>query len=105
MTCTFFGHRDCPPAVLPKLKATLENLINSYDVHRFLVGAQGRFDFYVYRTLRELKGQYPQITYHVVLAYPPDKRTELDFMDYSDTILPDGIEEVPRKFAISFRSK
>ncbi len=105
MTCTFFGHRECPPAVLPKLKATLENLINYHDVYRFLVGSQGEFDLYAYRTLRELKEQYPQITYRIVLAYPPDKRAKMDFIDYSDTILPDGIEKVPRRFAISFRNK
>jgi hypothetical protein len=53
--------------------------------------------------LRELTPKYPHISYSVVLAYMPTKRNEYD--DYSDTMLPEGIETVPKRFAISWRNK
>ena len=52
--------------------------------------------------VRELKNEYPQIDYAVVLAYMPGKQTEYD--DYSDTMLPEGIEFVHPRYAISWRN-
>ena len=68
----------------------------------YYVGNQGQFDAIVYSILRELKTEYPQINYAVVLAYMPGKQTEYD--DYSDTILPEGIESVHPRYAISWRN-
>ncbi len=45
---------------------------------------------------------FPQINYAVVLAYMPGKKTEYD--DYSDTMLPEGIETVHPHYAISWRN-
>jgi hypothetical protein len=56
----------------------------------------------VRRLLEELSKVYT-ITYSVVLAYLPTKKSEYD--DYSNTILPEGIETVPKRFAISYRNK
>lgn len=39
-----------------------------------------------------------------MLAYLPNKHTEFYSLDYSGTILPDGIEFVPRKFSIPYRN-
>ena len=52
--------------------------------------------------MKELKKEYPQINYAVVLAYMPGKKTEYD--DYSDTMLPEGIESVHPHYAISWRN-
>ena len=30
--CTFFGHRDCPASIKPKLRAMVEELIVGYGV-------------------------------------------------------------------------
>ena len=68
----------------------------------FYVGNQGRFDVIVRSVLRELRKEYPQINYAVVLAYMPGKQTEHD--DYSDTMLPEGIESVHPRYAISWRN-
>ncbi len=46
--------------------------------------------------------EYPQINYAGVLAYRPGKQTKYD--DYSDTILPEGIETVHPCYAISWRN-
>ena len=68
----------------------------------FYVGHQGQFDAYVHSELKKLKQEYPQINYAVVLAYMPGKRTE--YNDYSDTMLPEGIESVHPHYAISWRN-
>jgi hypothetical protein len=52
--------------------------------------------------LKKLKQEYPQISYAVVLAYMPGKKTEYD--DNSDTMLPEGIESVHPHYAISWRN-
>ena len=100
--CTFFGHRECPDSIKTQLRAVLINLITNHDVDMFYVGNQGRFDVIVRGVLWELKKEYPQIDYAVVLAYMPGKRTEYD--DYSNTILPEGIEFVHPRYAISWRN-
>ena len=101
-TCTFFGHRDCPETVKPKLREVLINLITDHKVDMFYVGNQGRFDAYVHGELKKLKVEYPHINYAVVLAYMPGAKTEYD--DYSDTMLPEGIEAIHPRFAISWRN-
>ena len=101
-TCTFFGHRDCPETIKPKLKEVLVDLITNHRVDMFYVGHQGQFDAYVRSELKKLKQEYPQINYTVVLAYMPGKKTEYD--DYSDTMLPEGIESVHPRYAISWRN-
>ena len=100
--CTFFGHRDCPEMVKVKMREILANLVENNDVDMFYVGSQGLFDAYTHGVLKELKKDYPHINYAVVLAYMPGKQTE--YVDYSDTMLPEGIEEVHPRYAISWRN-
>ena len=101
-SCTFFGHRECPDSVNTKLREVLIDLISNHDVDMFYVGSQGRFDVIVRSVLRGVKKEYPQINYAVVLAYMPKKHTVYD--DYLDTMLPEGIESVHPRFAISWRN-
>lgn len=102
MVCTFFGHRECPDRIKPKLRETLIDLIENHNVDLFYVGNQGQFDAMVRHTLRQLKQEYPHIDYAVVLAYMPGKQKEYE--DYSDTMLPEGIETVHPRYAISWRN-
>lgn len=102
MTVTFFGHKDTPKEIEPTLRTTLVDLIENHGATVFYVGNNGSFDTMVRRKLEELSQVYP-ITYNVVLAYLPVKKSEYD--DYSNTILPEGIETVPKRFAISYRNK
>ncbi len=101
-TCTFFGHRDCPETINPKLHSTIIDLIEHHDVDMFYVGNQGQFDAMVRSALKKLKQEYPHIDYAVVLAYMPGKPTEYE--DYSDTIFPEGLETVHPRYAISYRN-
>lgn len=100
--CTFFGHSDCPQTIQPKLREALVDLITNHDVDTFYVGNHGQFDTLVHHTLRQLKKEYPKITYAVVLAYMPGKPKEYE--DYSETMLPEGIETVHPRYAISWRN-
>ena len=102
MVCTFFGHKDTPKEIEPTLRSTLINLIENKNVTVFYVGNNGNFDAMVRRQLEDLSHTYP-ITYNVVLAYLPAKKSEYD--DYTNTILPEGIETVPKRFAISWRNR
>ena len=103
--CTFFGHRDCPNSIKPKLREALIDLIENYAVDIFYVGQQGAFDSLVRTVLKELKMEYPHIDYAVVLECIPPKHDVFDTRDYSDTIFPEGIEKVHPRFAISWRNK
>ena len=104
MTCTFFGHRYVSNEIEPALRSTLIDLIENHSVSLFYVGNHGGFDAMVRHVLREFSARYP-ITYHVVLAYMPGNKDEFDTGDYSDTIFPEGIETVPKRFAINYRNK
>ena len=103
--CTFFGHHDCPAEVNPKLREVLTDLIENHSVDVFYVGNKGAYDRMVRSVLRELAQEYAHIYYAVVLEHMPGKRDEDDPEDYSDTMLPEGIEEVSPRFAIVWRNK
>lgn len=97
--CTFFGHKNTPPSVIPLLKKTIAKLIED-DVVVFYVGTQGQFDSYCYRILKDLKTTFPKIRVYRVLAYMP---TDSELSE--DSIYPQGIEETPKRFAISYRNR
>ena len=99
--CTFFGHRDCPSSIKPKLKQTLIHLIETQSVDTFYVGTHGAFDAMVRSSLAELMQNYPHIRCTVVLAYLSTKKFDYPFPSF----LPEGIETTPKRFAISFRNK
>ena len=103
--CTFFGHSDCPSTVAPKLRSVLIELIENHGVDVFYVGNQGSFDHMVRSALKVLAEIYPHIRYAVVLAYIPRKRDALTDFNYKNTLLPEGIEAVHPRFAISWRNK
>ena len=103
--CTFFGHRDCPSSIKPKLHEVLIDLIENRSVDMFYIGQQGAFDGIVRSVLKELVLVYPYIRYAVVLERLPPKRDEFDTRDYSDTMFPEGIESVHPRFAISWRNQ
>ena len=101
MTCTFFGHKDAPDAIYPKLLKVIEELFLERNVDRFLVGTHGIFDSLALKALRELKKKYPLLVYGVVLAYMPDANHYQEF----ETVFPEGIEVVPKRFAITYRNE
>ena len=101
-TCCFFGHREVTNNIREKLTAIIKKLITEENVTEFYVGNQGQFDSMVYSVLKELKANYPQIRYSVILAYMPDEHIKK--VCGENTLFPDGMESVPKKFAISKRN-
>lgn len=104
MTCSFFGHRYIDEAIAAPLKNALTNLIAN-NVDTFLVGHQGDFDRLVLRTLRQLKKEFPQIRYRVVLTYLPAARATYCAYTEEETVFPEGLETVPPRYAISWRNR
>lgn len=102
MTVTFFGHKDTPKNIEPTLRTTLIDLIENKNVTVFYVGNNGNFDTMVRRQLEDLSQSY-SITYNVVLAYLPTEKNKYD--NLTNTIYPEGIESVPKRFTISYRNK
>ncbi len=102
MVCTFFGHRDALPEIKAHLREILLDLIERQGVRQFYVGNQGNFDAMARSLLAELE-QSHGIRYEIVLAYLPRENATL--YDSDHTLLPEGIETVPRRFAIEYRNK
>ena len=100
IACTFFGHRDCPDSIRPRLRSVLIDLIENQQVDTFYVGRQGSFDALVYATLCELSAEYPHIRYAVVLERLSGKSTD----DFTETLFPEEMENVPPRFAIDRRN-
>ena len=105
MTCCFFGHKDTPLNICEKLEAAIEELITEDGANRFLLGNQGNFDMITFNILRKMKLKHPDISYCVVLAYMPTGKAAGCLYDYSETLLPEGIESVHPRFALSWRNK
>ena len=101
MICTFFGHSDTPETVKPTLKTAIIELIEKEHVTGFYVGNHGNFDRMAISILSEL-AKIRCIRFYVVLAYQP---TEKETAYLAHTVLPDGIETVPPRFAINYRNK
>lgn len=100
MVVAFFGHKDTPSAVKPLLEQTVQRLIEENEEITFLVGTHGAFDLMAQSVLGQALQEYPQIPCHIVLSYiPVEKNSELYALP---TLVPEGIENVPKRFAISF---
>lgn len=104
--CTFFGHHDCSADVKPRLRVMLTELIEHHGADTFYVGNHGAFDASVWSVLSELRLRYAHIRCAIVLAYMPlrEDRLAKPYED-KDTLLLDGIETVPRRYAIIWRNK
>ncbi|MBO5745682.1 MAG: hypothetical protein J6S13_01145 [Clostridia bacterium] len=101
LSCTFFGHRDCSESIIPELYRAVEDLIVSKKCTVFYVGNHGNFDRFVSKVLDDLKQIY-KIKCCVILAYMP---TDKNMSYRHETVLPDGIEAKPKKYAITYRNR
>ena len=100
-SCCFFGHRDAAESIRAKLKEEIIRLIEEHDVNDYYIGNQGGFDSLVLSVMKELTVSYPQIRYTIVLAYLPDEKSVIS---ETNTIYPEGLESVPKRFCIARRN-
>lgn len=96
-TCFFIGHRNAPETQRPLLDAAVERHIAEYGVNDFVVGHYGRFDYMAAGTVRKAKERHPDVTLTLLLPYYP---FDHDTSDYDRTYYPEGMETVPKPFAI-----
>ena len=99
--CSFFGHRRVYENIRPALAAEIERHITEYEVDTFYVGGYGAFDGMASDILLEMKADYP-ISVFRILAYVPGKKY---IEDKYPTILPEGVELVPPRYAITHRNR
>ena len=98
--CTFFGHRDAPASVMPRLRSVLVELIQQRGVDQFYVGRQGDFDTMAGRVLVELAEIYPHISYAVVLERLPTRRDTWNPLPRDHTLFPEGLETEPPRLSL-----
>lgn len=104
MTVTFFGHKVMPYDISLLIRKTLIQLIQEKNAYNFYVGNNGMFDETVCKILKDIKYIYPQIRYAIVLAYHPSSKNDKT-QTHENTIVPEGIERTPPKYAICARNK
>ena len=99
-SCFFIGHRDSPESLLAHLTILLERLIVEENVGHFYVGQYGNFDRMAALAVKQLKKQYPYITLNLVIPYHPAELPISAPPGFDGTYYPDGMENVPKRYAI-----
>lgn len=102
--CAFFGHRSIEGDISGRVEAAIREAIITYGVTTFWCGNKGAFDLLAAGTAHRLKREFPNIEVLFVRAYFPKDGEQLAEI-YDDSIYPDGLETVPRRFAISERNR
>ena len=100
-SCFFIGHREAPASLLPALIDAVEQHIVDYGVTEFLVGHYGNFDKLAAQAVIAAKRQHPEISLALLLPYHPAERPVQIPVGFDSTYYPPGMENVPRRFAIS----
>jgi len=98
--CFFIGHRDAPESIYPALVAAIEQHITGRGVSCFVVGRYGSFDRLTRKALTEVKLKYPHIKIVTLMPYLTSEQDKTCPCDIDDRIYPEGLESVPRRYAI-----
>ena len=96
-SCFFIGHRNAPEALRPLLDDAVERHITDYGVREFVAGHYGRFDNTAASAVQRAKERHPEVTLTLLLPYYP---FDHDTKGYDRTYYPEGMETVPKPFAI-----
>ena len=98
--CFFIGHREPGEEVLTLLRQEVERHVIEYGVEAFVVGNYGGFDRMAAKAVAEAKERHPHITLSLLLPYHPTERKVTLSAAFDDSFYPEGLETVPRRFAI-----
>lgn len=99
-SCFFIGHREADERLLPELCKCVERLICEEEVSFFYVGVYGGFDRLDATDVKKMKEQYPAISLMLVLpCHPAERSVELS-PGFDGSYYPEGMERVPRRYAI-----
>ena len=100
-SCFFIGHREADERLIPLLTQTIERLITEESVSIFYVGRYGGFDQIAASAVKRAKKIHPGITLILVLPYHPAERPLEIPTGFDSTYYPEGLERVPKRYAIS----
>ena len=99
-SCFFIGHREADERLLPTLTAAIDRMIAEELVSLFYIGGYGGFDRIAATAVKRMKLQHPEITLMLVLPYHPAERPTETPYGFDGTYYPEGLEKVPRRYAI-----
>jgi len=99
--CFFIGHRDAEGSLLPQLTSLVERHITEYNVTEFVVGRYGNFDSLAARTVIAAKKRHPDVRLVYLRPYHPAERKEKTPDGFDDSFYPPGLDQVPKKAAIT----
>ena len=99
-TCFFIGHHDAPPAIRELLDVAVERHTTEYGVTRFIVGHYGAFDSMAATAVTRMKMKYEGVKLLLLLPYHPTERPIQPEKGFDATFYPEGMEKVPRRYAI-----
>ena len=99
-SCYFIGHREADERLLPMLTAAIDRMITEEQVSLFYIGGYGGFDRIAATAVKRMKLQHPEITLMLVLPYHPAERPIETPYGFDGTYYPEGLEKVPRRYAI-----
>ena len=86
--------------MLSLLRQEVERHVIEYGVEAFVVGNYGGFDRMAAKAVAEAKERHPHITLSLLLPYHPAERKVTLSAAFDDSFYPEGLETVPRRFAI-----
>ena len=98
-TCFFIENRHTPVKIKGQLIKVVEKHITEYDVKTFVVGHYGSFDRIVTEVLKDLKKKYPHIKVYLLAPYALTQKVDVP-KGFDGSFYPDGMETVPKPFAI-----
>ena len=100
-SCVFFGHAkyDYVP-YKERIKDSIIELIEKYDVEQFYSGGRGAFDGICARTVAALKTRYPHIKNTLFLSYIPKVGEGQSLPEYFDDSVYLLESYVPPRYAI-----
>ncbi len=98
-TCFFIGSRYASSSIEQQLMEAVEKHIIEYGVTTFTVGHYGLFDSLVIRVLRDAKKRHKDIKLYLLAPYALDQNRKAP-EEFNGTFYPDGLEFVPKRYAI-----
>ena len=99
--CAFFGHRNIPDDLEPRLRETIIQAIEAYGITEFWNGGYGGFDRLAERVVASLKADYPHIKHRLVYAYKPQYALRPTF---DCDLYPNYLDVYPDKWHIPRRN-
>ena len=95
--CFMVGHRDANMDVYQKLEVAVNLHIMEHGIDEFIIGHYGNFDRMAARAVQDAKILHPKVKLTLLRPYLDDYPLPEGF---DGSIYPDGLEAVPRRFAI-----